>query len=57
LSTVNRTYVCIAIVGRPCAFAERRLLSDSKIQRRSLKMELLPPNKGYELPTTSIRGK
>lgn len=28
-----------------------------EIQRRSLKIELLPPNSGYELPTTFIRGK
>jgi hypothetical protein len=28
-----------------------------EIKRRSLKMELLPPNSGSELATTFIRGK
>ena len=32
-------------------------LSPRAIKRRSLKTQLLPPNSGYELPTTFIRGK
>ena len=32
-------------------------LSPQAIKRRSLTVQLLPPNSGYELPTTFIRGK
>jgi len=32
-------------------------LSPQAIKKRSLTMQLLPPNSGYEPPTTFIRGK
>jgi hypothetical protein len=51
----ERASVCAFVVGRQRG--RRATTVPPGNQRRSLKMELLPPNSRYELPTAFIQGK